>query len=562
VAPDHAAEGTRVVVVTGGAAGIGAAIAEEVSRAGAFVVTVDPGLTLDGSTRLDDTAEPTTADKIVAAGGRARASNTSVTDAAAVQALFEQLVDEFGSLDAVVNVAGISRPSGFAMGKEDDWAAVLDVHLNGYLNVLRAALPIMAAAGHGRIVGVTSGSGWRPADAGSYSCAKRAVASLTWQVGRAAPPGVTVNALSPIAATRMVLGALARQAAEGNQSGRSSASGGVNLGLDAVPPPEHLGPVGAYLASETFAWASGNVVFSNGAEVAWVRPPHLLEVARAVDSASLPAVIDRIVPVAFATAEAAQATNGGGNPRLRGTFEEAGPDADRPGAAVRTCLLVSDVAPVRDAVAESLAARGVECVDAGTDLDGFETVAGRLEGIVQESGPIDAVVIAFSGTGRSGASGGIGASGDWQQILDEHAGITDDIRRDATWIRVLAEHANDSGQSIRIVTITDATSAGGRSRAQASAQLSRPAHAATEDRVDAFAIALESADAAARASAAELAAHLLCSPETAALSGAELVADTAWVGLRSHPAAAGTVTYGGPDIPDWLDPALRAVITD
>ncbi len=556
MAPGNAAEATRVVVVTGGAAGIGAAIAEEVGRAGAFVVTVDPGLTLDGSTRLDETAEPSTADRIVAAGGRARASNTSVTDEAAVRALFSELVDEFGSLDAVVNVAGISRPSGFAMGKEDDWTAVLDVHLNGYLAVLRAALPIMAAAGHGRIVGVTSGSGWRPADAGAYSCAKRAVASLTWQLGRAAPPGVTVNALSPIAATRMVLGALARQAAEGNQSGRSSASGGVNLGLDAVPPPEHLGPVGAYLASETFAWASGNVVFSNGAEVAWVRPPHLLEVARTEDPASLPAVIDRVVPVAFATAEAAQATNGGGNPRLRGMFEEAGPDADRPAAAVRTCLLVSDVAPVRDAVADALTARGVECVDADTIVDGFETVAGRLEGIVQESGPIDAVVIAFAGAGASAAPD------DWQQILDEHAGITDHIRRDATWIRGLAEHANDSGQSIRVVTITDATSAGGRSRAQASAQLSRPAHAATENRVDAFAIAVESADAAARASAAEFAAHLLCSPDTAALSGAELVADAAWIGLRSHPAAAGTVTYGGPDIPAWFDDALRKVVTD
>ncbi len=69
------------------------------------------------------------------------------------------------------------------------------MHLGGYLNVLEAALPLMAAAGHGRIVGVTSGSGWRAADAGGYSAAKRAVAALTWELGRQAPPGVTVNAL-------------------------------------------------------------------------------------------------------------------------------------------------------------------------------------------------------------------------------------------------------------------------------------------------------------------------------------------------------------------------------
>ena len=62
---------------------------------------------------------------------------------------------------------------------------MLDVHLDGYRNVLDAALPLMAAAGHGRILGVTSGSGWRVGDAGAYGCAKRAVASLTWQLGAA-----------------------------------------------------------------------------------------------------------------------------------------------------------------------------------------------------------------------------------------------------------------------------------------------------------------------------------------------------------------------------------------
>ncbi len=163
----------RVVVVTGGAAGIGAAIAEELGRVGAFVVTLDPVVNVDGSSRIED-AEQTTAQKIVDAGGTARASNTSVTDHEAVQALFTALVEEFGSLDAVVNVAGISRPTDFASGTEEDWAAVLSVHLDGYLNVLRAALPIMTKAGHGQILGVTSGSGWRPANVGAYGCAKRA----------------------------------------------------------------------------------------------------------------------------------------------------------------------------------------------------------------------------------------------------------------------------------------------------------------------------------------------------------------------------------------------------
>jgi hypothetical protein len=211
---------------------------------------------------------------------------------------------------------------------------------------------------------------------------------------------------------------------------------------------------------------------------------------------------------------------------------------------------------VRTAVTDALAARGVACVEVGIIAESFEAAAGRLAGVAQESGPIDAVVVALTG---SAASGG---SGDWQQILDEHAGITEHIRRDATWVRAVADHASGTERPIRVVTITDATSAGGRSRAQAAAQLSRPAHAATDNRVDAFAIAVESADDAARGSAAELAAHLLCTPDAASLSGAELVATGDWIGLRSHPRAAGTITYGGPDIPDWLDDALRRVITD
>src|SRR3954469_8747921 len=217
----NAAARQQVVVVTGGGAGIGAAIAEAVARSGAYVVTVDPGVTVDGLAQ-DQAPEETTADRIVAAGGAARASNTSVTDAAAIEGLFRGLVDELGGLDAVINVAGISRPTGFAEGDEAAWGSVLSVHLDGYLNVLRSALPIMAAAGRGHVLGVTSGSGWRPANAGGYSCAKRAVAALTWQIGRVAPAGVTVNALSPIAATRMVTQGLKRQPAAADPGGDPS----------------------------------------------------------------------------------------------------------------------------------------------------------------------------------------------------------------------------------------------------------------------------------------------------------------------------------------------------
>ena len=543
----------RVTVVTGGALGIGAAIAEELGRNGAFVVTVDPGVSVDGRPGSGD-GEDTTAQRIVAAGGQARASNISVTDADAVRALFAELVEEFGALDAVVNVAGISRPSGFASGVEDDWRAVLDVHLNGYLNVLRAALPHMAAAGHGRILGVTSGSGWRPADAGSYSCAKRAVAALTWQIGQTTPSGIAVNALSPIAATRMVLGAVSRQAGAGNQTGRDSATGGVSLSLDDVPPPEHLGPIGAYLASEDFAAASrGQIMFSNGAEVAWVVPPQLLEMARTTDIGSLPRLLEVLVPTVLAPAEAAQASNGGGNPRLRTAFDEPAPGATAAANAQRA-VVVTDLPASGAAITKALTARGVECVTIAQPATGFTPAAEQLAAVTRDSGPVDAVVVALGGDAPAVASSDAAA---WQRVLDEHTGITDRIATDAAWVRAVADLAAASERPVRVVTVVDATTAGGRSRAQAATQLSRAAHPATADRVDAFAISVESAHASALGQAAELAAYLVSDAGTAALSGAELVVGTDWLGLRSHPRPAGTISYGGPDVPGWVDGALR-----
>jgi len=264
----------RVAVVTGGGGGIGAAIAEELGRGGWFVVTVDPLVSLDGSEQLQE-PEESTAGRIVAAGGSARASSVSVTDGEAVRDLFGELVDEHGGLDAVVHVAGITRQTGFAHGTEEDWLAVLAVHLEGFLNVLDAALPLMAAAGYGRVLGVTSGSGWRAADAGAYSCAKRAVAALTWQLGRQAPPGVTVNAMSPIAATRMVAAAVERA----RRAGTSGSRGGFSL-FASMPGPEHLGPLGAHFIGDGFGWCTGRVLFAGGSEMAVIDEPRLLEVAQ------------------------------------------------------------------------------------------------------------------------------------------------------------------------------------------------------------------------------------------------------------------------------------------
>ncbi|HEY2430441.1 MAG TPA: SDR family NAD(P)-dependent oxidoreductase, partial [Acidimicrobiales bacterium] len=442
-----------MAVVTGGGGGIGGAIAEELGARGWFVVTVDPLVTLDGSQRLPDPQE-TTAGRITAAGGSARASAVSVTDGDAVRQLFGELVEEHGGLDAVVNVAGITRETHFASGTEEDWLAVASVHLDGYLNVLNAALPLMTAAGHGRVLGITSGSGWRAADAGAYSCAKRAVAALTWQLGRLTPAGVTVNAMSPIAATRMVAAALERARRE-----RGDSRGG-GLSLSSMPGPEHLGPLGAHLVGDGFGWCSGRVLFAGGSEVALVDQPRLLEVVRSGDVVSVARVLDAVIPRAFLPAESSQASQGGGNPRFGPIYREPAP-AEPAGGDVRSCILVSDRPVLGEALTAELEARSVTChrVDVA---HGFRDAAEAVRAVEQARGPVDAIVVAPAGRSAPDSSGET-----WERVLDEHRGIVEDIHVDATWARAAA----DAGHPLRLVNLSDAATAGGRSRAQASAQL-------------------------------------------------------------------------------------------
>ena len=456
----------------------------------------------------------------------------------------------------MINVAGISRPTGFAEGEEEAWASVLSVHLDGYLNVLRSALPIMTAAGRGRILGVTSGSGWRPANAGAYSCAKRAVAALTWQVGKVAPAGVTVNALSPIAATRMVTSALRRPASVAG--GDQSQTGGISLALASMPSPEQLGPVGAYLGSDAFSWSSGNIIFSNGSEVAPIVPPRLLEVARATDVAAFAHALDTIIPAAFVPAEAAQATNGASNGRFAGVFDETAPTPGPALSGAGSCLVVTDDPQWESALCDALASRGVKCVGIGSGAPAtdFAGAAEQLGQAARDAGGIDAVVVARAWSGSSGA----GAT--WQQVLEEHAGITDAIRSDVAWVRAVSDHAGESGRRMRIATVTDATTSGGRSRAQAAAQLSRAAHLVAEVRADAFAIGVETDADSRYPTVGELVGYLVGADDTGDMSGAELVATAEWIGLRSHPHPEASISFGGPELPSWVDGTLRDVVND
>jgi hypothetical protein len=238
-------------------------------------------------------------------------------------------------------------------------------------------------------------------------------------------------------------------------------------------------------------------------------------------------------------------------------FEEAAVgSAPEPGPA-RTCVIVTDDDEWGAVIGEALASQGVTCVGAGTKpAQGFAAAAEQIAQTARDNGPVDAVVVALVH-----GNGGGNAGDPWQKVLDEHEGIAENVRTDAGWVRAVSDYSAQADRPVRVVTVTNAASSAGRSRAQAAAQLARAGHMASSGRIDAFAISVETAEESERRTVADLVTHLVRNADSGALSGAELVVASGWFGLRSHPSPAATVSFGGPAIPDWLDGTLRTIVT-
>ncbi|MFE7271638.1 SDR family NAD(P)-dependent oxidoreductase [Streptomyces sp. NPDC057623] len=235
------------VLITGAARGIGAATARRFAEEGARVLVTD----------RDGPEAERTAAELRGRGLVARASACDVTDPAAVEAAVAGAVEAFGSLDVLVNSAASCTPDTplFEDGPDDAWARDLDVTLTGTYRCCRAALPHLAAGGHGAIVNIGSVNALQDFGNHAYSAAKAGLGSLTRTLaGHAAARGVRVNLVTP--------GTVRTSAWEGRDADLAAVRPLYPLGR--VGEPEDIAAAVAFLASRDAAWITGTTLTVDG----------------------------------------------------------------------------------------------------------------------------------------------------------------------------------------------------------------------------------------------------------------------------------------------------------
>ncbi|MEM6706725.1 MAG: SDR family NAD(P)-dependent oxidoreductase [Acidobacteriota bacterium] len=239
----------KVCVVTGAGRGIGREIALLMAQCGAKVVVNDLG----GSERGDG-AEQTPAAEVVteieAAGGSAVANYESVADSAAAKRIIEQAMDTYGQLDCVVNNAGILRDVIFHKMTEDDWDAVINVHLKGSFNMSSAAAPIYRKQIGGCFVHMTSTSGLiGNFGQANYAAAKLGIVGLSKSIALDMSRfEVRSNCISPFAWSRLI-GTIPTN--DPAQEARVAKMKAMTAG--------HIAPVAAYLATDEAKDVTGQI---------------------------------------------------------------------------------------------------------------------------------------------------------------------------------------------------------------------------------------------------------------------------------------------------------------
>ena len=261
----------RVAIVTGAGRGIGAAVSRLFAREGASLVLNDLGVNADG-TGADTGPAYAIAEEIKAAGGNAVADAGDVADSATGARLVDLAIRNFGKLDVLVNVAGFLRDRMIFNMADEDWDAVVRVHLRGHFSTIRPAAAYWRTqknpTGHYRIINFTSdsalqGSPGQP----NYAAAKMGIIGFTASLANAlARYGVTANSIAPGAATRLTATVPQDKAVTSRDDAKEQ-----------IMSAENMAPIVAYLASGASDWISGRTIGAHGYEVKLWNNPEVIK---------------------------------------------------------------------------------------------------------------------------------------------------------------------------------------------------------------------------------------------------------------------------------------------
>lgn len=248
--------GRRVALVTGGARGIGAAIATRLAADGNDVAVLD----------LNAQDCQATVDSIRARGRRAIAIGADVSDAAQVGEAIRRIGEELGPPLIVVNNAGVTRDNLIFRMSEDDWDVVIDVHLRGGFLVSRAAQAGMVEAKWGRIVNLSSQSALGNRGQANYAAAKAGIQGFTKTLAiELGPFGITANAVAPgVIVTDMTQATAERLKMTFDEYQSSVAQ---STAVRRVGVPDDVAALVSYLSSEEAGFVSGQVIYVAGGPV-------------------------------------------------------------------------------------------------------------------------------------------------------------------------------------------------------------------------------------------------------------------------------------------------------
>jgi NAD(P)-dependent dehydrogenase (short-subunit alcohol dehydrogenase family) len=245
----------RVAVVTGGARGLGAGIADHLARAGARVVVCD---VLDGSAT------------IASLGGSGHEFRPlDVTDTGAVERTMTSVREDLGSLDILVNNAGISQPISTVVDTPDEIIdRVFAVNVRGLIACSRAAARVMLALGHGKIINMASQAGKRAwPDWGVYSASKFAVVGITQVMAQELAPTIAVNAICPgTMMTDMTRTGFSGSLAPGDTLEAALARKAATIPFKRLGTADDVGAMAAWLASDACGFTTGATFNLTGGE--------------------------------------------------------------------------------------------------------------------------------------------------------------------------------------------------------------------------------------------------------------------------------------------------------